>query len=260
MQTILDFHAHIYPDKIAGKAVGFLNSYYGVRCEGDGTMADLKAAAEAAGVRYLLVHSAATKPEQVESVNNFIASQLSGTVLGFGTMHPGYPHIRAEMERLRSLGLRGLKLHPDFQNFYVDSPEMDEVYAAAEELRLPVLLHAGDRKTELSSPERIVNVVERFPGLTVIAAHLGGFAQWDLARRTLIGKNVYIDTSSSLWFIPPEQAVETIRAHGTDRVLFGTDYPLRKATEEIAKFESLGLTEEEKRKIYFENAQRLLGL
>ena len=259
MTSIFDFHTHAYPEKVAEKAVAFLNSYYRVTCQGDGTMADLLRSEDEAGVGYLLVHAVATKPSQVEDVNTWIAAHLSDRVFGFGTIHPLYSGIEAELKRIARLGLRGLKLHPDFQGYYVNDPSMDIVYSNIED-KMPVLFHAGDETSDFSSPRRIADVVARYPKLTVIAAHLGGYSEWDEAEKYLIGKNLYIDTSSALWAIPREKAVRLIRKHGVEKVLFGTDYPLTHHKEELARFEALGLTETEKRLILFENAKRLLKL
>ena len=259
MRPILDFHTHAYPEEIAGKAVRFLNSYYKVECAGDGTIDDLKASAKEAGVGWLLIHAVATKPSQVENVNTWIAAHTSKNVIGFGSLHPYYKKIGQEIERIESLGLRGIKLHPDFQGYYVDSPEMEKIYSLIEG-KLPVLIHTGDRKYDFSSPRRIANVLHRHPGLTVIAAHLGGFCQWEQSMKYLIGKNLYIDTSSSACYMEPERALSMIRAHGVDKVLFGTDYPLRRHSDELKTIEGLGLTEAEKSLIYFENAKKLLRL
>lgn len=257
---ILDFHTHAYPEKVADKAVAFLNQYYGVDCQGDGTIGDLLASAGEAGVTHLLVHAVATKPSQVENVNDWIAAHIGGRVYGFGTVHPDYEDVGREIRRIASLGLKGLKLHPDFQQFVVDDPSLDKVYEAARAAHLPVLFHAGDKNTDYSSPSRIANVVSRFPDLTVIAAHLGGYSEWSEAERWLIGKNLYIDTSSSIWAIGPQKAAALIRKHGVRRVLFGTDYPLTRHKEELGRFMSLGLTEEENRLILFDNAKRLLKI
>ncbi|HEX3025961.1 MAG TPA: amidohydrolase family protein [Clostridia bacterium] len=260
MQKIFDIHTHAYPEKVAEKAVDFLNQYYPVQCKGDGTIGDLAASAREGGVDYLLVHAVATKPNQVENINDWISEQLTDRIFGFGTIHPHYENdIVGEINRIRSLGLRGIKLHPDFQGFFVDDPATDPIFRTAQGV-LPVLIHAGDINSEFSSPSRIARVLEKYPGLTVIAAHLGGYSEWDEAEKNLIGKKVYIDTSSSLWALPPERSVNMIRAHGVDRVLFGTDYPLTRHREELERFYALGLTEEENRKILFENASRLLNL
>lgn len=259
MQKIFDFHTHAYPEAVAGKSVDFLNNYYKVDCQGDGTIENLMEFAAEGGVDYLLVHAVATKAKQVENVNTWIAEHTSDTVFGFGTIHPEYENIVDELSRVRSLGLLGLKLHPDFQGYFVDDSSMDIVYSTIEGI-MPVLIHAGDQNCEFSSPKRLANVLNRYLKLTVIAAHLGGYSRWDEAEHYIIGRNCYIDTSSSLWALPPEKAVDIIRRHGVDRVLFGTDYPLVRHTEELKRFYTLGLTEEENSKILFENAKRLLKL
>lgn len=259
MANIIDFHTHAYPKKVAGKAVEFLNQYYRVECQGTGTMEDLRASARDAGVDYLVVHAVATKPSQVENVNTWIAGHTSAHVIGFGTIHPDYPKIPQELARIRSLGLRGIKLHPDFQEYNANDPSMDVVYANIQG-ELPVLIHTGDETSDYSSPRRVADILDRFPRLTVIAAHLGGYSAWDEAEQYLIGRRLYIDTSSSLWALPPEKAVHMIRRHGVRRVLFGTDYPLTHHREELERFMALDLTGEEKRLILFENAKRLLNL
>jgi predicted TIM-barrel fold metal-dependent hydrolase len=259
MQKIFDFHTHAYPEAVAYKSVDFLNDYYKVNCLGDGTIGNLLKSASEGGVDYLLVHAVATKARQVENVNNWIAEHTSDKVFGFGTIHPEYENIVDELGRIHSLGLLGLKLHPDFQGYFVDDSSMDIVYSTIEG-KMPVLVHAGDENCEFSSPKRLANVLDSYPNLTVIAAHLGGYSRWDDAERYIIGRECYIDTSSSLWAIPPEKAADIIRRHGVDRVLFGTDYPLAKHKDELERFYALGLTEEENSKILFENAKRLLKL
>ena len=259
MRRIFDFHTHAYPEKVASKSVDFLNQYYKITCQGDGTMDDLLRSAQDGGVSDLLVHAVATKPRQVENVNSWIAEHIKEHVYGFGTIHPGYEQIEQELLRIRSLGLLGLKLHPDFQGYFVDDPSMDIVYASIAG-KMPVLVHSGDEASEFSSPKRLAHVIDRYPKLTVIAAHLGGYSQWAEAEQYIIGRDCYIDTSSSLWAIPPEKAMALIRRHGVDKVLFGTDYPLVHHREEVARFMALGLTDEEMDKILFENARRLLAL
>lgn len=259
MQKILDIHTHAYPEKVASKAVDFLNNYYHIDCQGNGTIGDLKKSAAEAGVSHILVHAVATRPDQVENVNTWIGAHIGGNILGFGTIHPQYDHIEEELKRIRSLGLRGLKLHPDFQGFFVDDSSMDRIYSAIEGV-MPVLIHAGDKTTDFSSPYRIANVLKKFPKLTIIAAHLGGYSEWMESEKCLIGKNIYIDTSSSIPFIGKDKALQMIKSHGVDKVLFGTDYPLTRHKEELERFLSLDLTPEEQRKIFFDNASKLLHI
>jgi predicted TIM-barrel fold metal-dependent hydrolase len=258
-QHIMDFHTHGFSNELAPKVTKQLAEYYGLKVNGDGTLDNLIANGATCGVDYLLIFATATKAKQVISVNNWVASKITDRILGFGTLHIDFDDIENEIERIISLGLRGLKFHPDFQNFAINDPKMDRIFAAVEG-RLPVLIHTGDVKSDLSHPRRIADILRRFPKLTVISAHLGGYSQWDAAREHLIGKNLYIDTSSALMLMPREKAVEIIRAHGTDKVLFGSDYPIMLPSEELKLFYSLGLTERENRDILFNNANRLLNI
>lgn len=259
MSGIIDFHAHAFPEPIARKAVDHIGSHYELNMAGNGTLSDLTASAERSGVRYVVFHSTATKPSQVRSVNDWIIQHAGGMLIGFGTIHPGFENPEAEIDRVIEAGLKGIKLHPDFQGFDADCPEMDRIYRHIGS-RVPILMHAGDRKLDHASPARIAHVLEKFPELRLVAAHLGGFEQWDEAETFLIGKNLWIDTSSALPYMAPQRALELIRKHGTDRVLFGTDYPITYHDKELALFNRLGLSEKEKDAILYQNAARLLGL
>ncbi|HNW93333.1 MAG TPA: amidohydrolase family protein [bacterium] len=255
---IIDCHAHGFPDKIAEKAVVQLEDHYGMKFRNPGTLAGLLASADAAGVSRLLVHTAVTKPSQTIVNNDWAASIQSDRVLPFGSMHPGFADIRGEFRRIRRFGLRGIKLHPDFQQFNLDDPAAFPIYDACGD-DLLLMIHVGDAKFEYSSPTRMARVLDRFPRLKVILAHLGGWQRWDEARTTLYGRPVYIDTSVALAYMPPERAVELIRAHGADHVLFGSDYPYTTHREELARVAALGLTDAEQRMILGGNAARMLG-
>lgn len=261
MQKIIDFHTHIFPDKIAEAATENICKFYGLErnIAELGTLDDLKENAKAAGVDYIVVNSTATKTEQVGAINSWIASVTTDKIFGLGTLHPDYPHIEEETERIVALGLKGIKLHPDFQTFDIDDTKLDRIYDAAQGV-LPILIHAGDNRFGYSSPFRIANVLKKFPRLDMVAAHLGGWSEWDEAKEHLWGKRLWFDTSSSLWFMPPEKAVEIIRGHGADKIFFGTDYPIAKQKDELERFEKLGLTQNETEDILFNNANIFLNL
>lgn len=259
MQKIIDCHTHVFPENIAAKAVAQIGNHYGITMHGTGLMEDLIKSADQNSINQVVIHATATRPHQVVSVNQWIAQQTSERVIGFGTLHPDFQNIEAEFERIIESGLKGIKLHPDFQGFYADDPKMDRIYKAIGN-KLPILMHAGDENQDHSSPVRIARVLERFPDLTVIAAHLGGHRKWQEATENLIGKNLYIDTSSALWFMEPDEALTLIRSHGTKRVLFGTDYPIVYHHMELELFHKLGLTQEEKADILYNNAASLLGI
>lgn len=258
---IIDIHAHIFPDKVAQKAVGSIGDFYGVSMKGKGTVGDLLESGQKIGVSKYVVHSSATTVEQVRSINDYISGVQSSCInmIGFGTLHPGLEDAANEVDRMLSLGLHGVKLHPDFQGFNIDDGSMLPIYKALEG-KLPVLFHMGDQHSTASSPLRLVKIIDRFPGLVVIAAHFGGYSMWDEAAEYLIGRNVYMDTSSSLYFLTPERAADMIRKHGAHKMLFGSDYPMWEHEEEYKRFMRLDLSEEERRTVLGANAKKLLHI
>ncbi len=257
---VFDMHVHVFPDSIALKAASNTGKYYGVPMHADGTWnAFQKNLAAEPRIEKCLIHSTATKAAQVEHVNDFVASLASDTLYGFGSMHADYPDIEKEIDRMIALGLRGIKLHTDFQGFAADDEKAFRIYAYAEG-RLPVLFHVGDTKSDLSSPRRIRHIHDTFPGLTIIAAHMGGYSVWDESEAYLVGQNIYFDTSSCLEWMDKEQAVRMIQKHGADKCLFGTDFPMHNPSACIQNVLNLGLSEAENKKIFWENAHTLLRL
>ncbi len=261
---IIDAHAHIFPDKIAAKAVAGIGNFYdSLQMHLDGTAETLVKQGEAAGIGKFLVQSVATVPEQVKSINDFISEQVKkypDKFIGFAAMHPDFEDVRAELDRAVSLGLKGIKLHPDFQRFNIDDEKAFEIYEAAEEMGFPILMHMGDNRTEFSKPKRLIKIIEKFPRIKIIGAHFGGWSEWDSAADILKGTGVWTDCSSSLYAMSPEHARSLIDAYGTDRVLFGTDYPMWTASEELERFGRIPLTEREREMILHENAEKLLSV
>lgn len=256
---IIDTHAHIFPDKIAERAVDSIGNYYGIRMRRSGTVEGLLESGRSIGVSKYVVHSSATNVEQVKAINDYVFSVQSAhpELVGFATLHPDLEDIDQEVERIITMGLHGVKLHPEFQHFSIDDEKMMPLYKAIEG-KLPTLVHMGDQNRDTSSPVRLARVLDRFPELVVIAAHFGGYSMWDLSSDYLIGRNLYMDTCSSLPFLDHDRAVLMIRKHGVNKMLFGTDYPMWDHAEELDRFMQLELTEEERRAILHDNAYRLL--
>lgn len=266
---IIDAHAHIFPDKIAQKASAGISAFYeGMTMDSGGTWVSFCKKGNEAGVDRFIVQSVATVPEQVTAINDYISEcveKYPDKLIGFGAMHPDFPDIQKETERLISLGLRGIKLHSDFQNFAIDDEKAFPIYEAAEG-RLPILFHCGDPRSDRSSPERLMKVVKRFPKLTVIGAHFAGWSMWDRSAelfadylRSSDNKRVYTDCSSSFYAMSPEHAADLIRKFGADRVMWGTDYPMWNAKEELARFDKLPLTDRERELVLGKTALKLLG-
>lgn len=265
MTKLIDAHAHIFPEKIAGKASAAIGDFYENfhPMEGDGTLEELTRLGAQAGVTHYIVFSAATTPHQVQSINDFIAAKAKAQpelLTGLGTLHPDMENPEAEVERIISLGLKGIKLHPDFQKFAVDSPEAMRMYACLEG-RLPVLFHAGDFRYQYSSPHRIAAVSDAFPDLQIIAAHFGGWSQWREAIEWIVPrKGIYVDTCSALYSMEDKQAMQIIEMYGEDRILFGTDYPMWSYHGEFERLKALPLSDETREKIYWKNAARLFKI
>lgn len=259
---IIDVHAHIFPEAIAEKAVKAISMfYYSSPMSGNGTVSDLINSGSKINVYKYVVHSTATKPQQVTAINDFISSVQSQNdcIIGFGTLHPDMSDVNAEVERMASLGLKGIKLHPDFQNFNIDQDNMLPIYKAIEG-RFPLIMHMGDENRTTSHPQKLAKILEMFPKMVVIAAHFGGFMRWNESIEYLVGKNVYFDTSSTFWKLDKKTIVEMIRKHGVEKILFGSDYPMWGHKDELERFKELGLSEEEEKLILWENASKLLNI
>ncbi|MBR1833371.1 MAG: amidohydrolase family protein [Ruminiclostridium sp.] len=262
---IFDAHVHIYPDKIAEKASHHVGEFYGIQMAFDGRIATMTESWKKSGVERCLVHSVATTHDQVPKINDFIHASVEasgGMFVGFCTLHPSMSakEIEAEVDRIISLGLMGVKLHPDCQKFRVDEPAAMQMYEIIDN-RVPILIHAGDRRYDYSNQDRIKSAAKRFPRQRIIAAHLGGYSVWEKAVPVLAGtENLWVDESSSLAFITPEQAKEYILAYGEDRVFFGTDYPMWSVSEELERFDRIDLTDSQREKILWENINNFLSL
>ena len=257
---IIDAHTHIYPDKIAEKASHSIADFYSIKVKHDGTVGKLLELEDEAGVSQCVVHSVATTPAQVSSINSFIARTVGehpDRFYGFATLHPDDDQIEEQIENAINLGLCGIKLHPDFQRFYIDGPRAIKMFEAIDG-RLPVLIHAGDYRTEFSKPARILNISRRFPKLDIIAAHMGGWSEWNESIRALADSRVYVDTSSCQGFLEPEKMRELIEAFDINKILFGTDYPMWTPADEISLLEKI-LKEDEREKIYHGNFETLIG-
>jgi predicted TIM-barrel fold metal-dependent hydrolase len=263
MFPIIDCHCHIYPSKIAEKAVMGIGNFYHIDMVYDGKLETLLKENKKGGITHSLIFSVATKPSQTQSINEFIASTVAQDptrLTGLGTLHPDSSDIKGDIDHLVDLGLRGVKLHPDFQGVKIDDDRCMKIYELCQG-RLPVLFHTGDKRYNFSNPDNVLPVLKAFPNLTVIGAHFGGYSVWEEAERKLEGiKNFYVDCSSAMAFLSVEKTRELVRGFGADHVVFGTDFPMWNIPTEVARFEALGLTDEEKQKIYYKNACSLFKI
>ena len=256
---IVDFHAHIFPDAIAQKASDSIARFYDMPTRHDGTLSTLLAIGAEAGVTRYVVHSVATSPSQTESINGFIAGicREHPEVSGFATIHPDQPDKAGEIERALGLGLKGVKIHSDMQRVALDDPRLFEIYELIQG-RAPLLAHTGDHRFDFSNPSRLLKVLDAFPRLTLIGAHFGGWSVWREAAEALRGRDLYVDCSSSMYALTPDETRALVRNYGAERVLFGSDYPMWSPGSELERLRAAGLKDSEMELILYKNAQRLL--
>ncbi|HNX13630.1 MAG TPA: amidohydrolase family protein [Oscillospiraceae bacterium] len=263
MLPIFDSHCHVYPDKIASRAAQSIAEFYDMPVRFDGTASTLLQEGTRAGITHYLIHSVSVMPAQVRSINEFIAAQVNehpGVITGFGTLHPDSKDLDGDLQHLLSLGLKGVKIHPDFQKFAADSAKAVNLCRKLIG-KLPVLVHAGDTRFHYSHPQQILNLKKKLPDLTVIAAHFGGWSCWDDAEKELPGlPNFYVDCSSSLYALSPEKAKHLFEVFGPEKVLFGTDYPMWSPSSEMELFSRVGLSPREQRRVLYENAAELFPI
>lgn len=263
-RQIIDFHAHVFPEKIASRAIASISAFYDQPMESEGgTVSDLLAVNDSAGITFSVVFSTATRIEQVESINQFMAEcQKHPALIAFGSLHPAMTaaDIAGALRQIITDRLGGIKMHPDFQQFNADDPFMMEVCRQLQG-RLPLLLHAGDPRYDFSHPRRIRRLAEKHPETTIVAAHFGGWNRWHEAVRELAHlPNILVDTSSSLELMTTEQALDLIKAFGVQRVLFGSDYPMWRPADEVARLHRLGLAPQDEAAILWGNSASLLSV
>ena len=259
--TIMDCHTHIYPDKIAAKAVKSIGDFYDIPMDRDGTVDTLLRQAREVGISRCLALAVSVDARHVEHINDFLIAAVQAhpkELMGFATLHADMENPGREVERVLKAGMKGIKLHPDMQHFSLADEKTDRLFAACEGV-CPMMFHTGDRRYHNSNPSLIPPILDRHPRLQLICAHFGGYSEWDEAVQCLRDTNVFVDTSSSFFSLTPERARELIGLYGEDRVLFGTDFPMWDAQPEIDFLMNLGLPDAALRKIFSENLMKLLG-
>lgn len=256
---ICDIHAHIFPDKIAEKASVAIGEFYRTPHMELATLDHLMEEEAKAGVSMFAASSSATCAAQVGHINDFIARSVAehDNIIGFGSLFPTMEDWEPELERMVDMGIRGIKIHPDFQKVDLDHPKAVDMYRAIAKAGLPVLFHIGDDRYDYSSPERLGNLIRQVPDLIAIAAHFGGWQTWDQSCDQHFPENVFYDTSSSLMFLGKERALDYLERMGPERFLFGTDFPMWTPESELERFLNLGLDETTRDRILYQNFEAL---
>ncbi len=263
---VIDFHTHAFPDRIAKRAVeGLSFASGGMVPQTDGTLLGLKTEMDADGVDISVVLGIATNPAQQKNLNDFAAEiNKQECFVGFGSIHPDAEDALCELERIKALGLKGVKLHPEYQKFFADDERMKPIYKKISQLGLITVFHAGHdigfNEPFHCMPKNLENALKWFDS-PVIAAHWGGSGCAKEVVKHLCGKeNLWFDVSFGYGTMPKMFAQEIVDEQTPDRLLFGSDMPWHRPKWEVRLLESLDISREDKEKIYYKNAIKLLGI
>ena len=260
---LIDFHTHCFPDALAHRALETLAyNCGGVEPICDGTLSGLRESMRRDGVDVSVVLNIATNARQQHKVNDFARETCAPDIVGFGSVFPDAEDALDEIDRIADMGLQGIKLHPEFQNFFVDDPKMKPLYRKISRRGLILTFHSGKDDGYPSpvhcTPERLARALQ-WLDTPVVAAHWGARGMEDEVLEHLCGRDVYLDTAYSYGAAVKPMLIKILEKHGTDKVLFATDSPWQSARNQLRQVDTLGLTPQEREKLLFRNALRLLG-
>lgn len=271
---IIDAHTHVYPEKIVEKAMAKLEANSGTKARSDGRKSGLLNNMKAAGIDASVLLPVATSPKQVDAINeeagetNAIAGETG--LFSFGGIHPDTENYKEVLKRIKALGLRGLKIHPDYQETFFNDIRYKRMIEEASSLGLYVMVHAG---VDIGlpdpvhcRPDHVLEVIKETGTDKLILAHMGGWRLWEEVTEKLAGEKIFFDTAFSLDNIPvagmlsKEQFVRMVRKHGAEKILFGTDSPWSDGASDVEWIRQTSLTENEKNMIFSENIKKILAV
>ena len=268
-RKIIDFHTHAFPDALADKAMVQLHSELHCELYGqaefssflDGRIGSLLASMDKAGIETSVLCCIATRPKQFEQILLWCKEIRSNRIIPFPSVHPDDPEAVEKIMRIAQEGFKGVKFHPYYQQFDIDSPKMNLIYEVLTTHNLITVMHTGFdiafERFDRAGPKRILNVINRFPGLKFITTHMGAWYDWDEVERLLLGKPVYMEVSVSRQLLG-DRFRKMLLNHPQDYILFGTDSPWSDQSSEIQAIEQLNLPETIKAKLFYENARKLI--
>jgi uncharacterized protein len=257
--VIVDCHMHVWPDAIAKRALAQPSG--DLERIGDGTQAGALAALDAGGIDRGVLFGIGNTADRVEAANRFVGSLQGERFIGFGSIHPGLP-VEENIEGLRRHGLPGTKIHPLFQGFALDDPGLYEILDALQQTGIAAIIHVGHggSGSERCTPQMLVDLIDRFPRLKLIACHFGGYRMLDVVEELILGRPVYVDTSwpPGIGSVDPARVRRMIERHGADRVIYGSDWPMAEPAADVAAIRALGLSDADTDAVLGGNLLRIL--
>ena len=268
LDMLIDFHTHMFPPEIAGRALGGIiertKAIYGIDQETsfDGTLAGLRASMKDTGTDLSVVLPIATKPTQYRTINKYALEAQGGGIISFASLHPYQNNVNETLAEIVSAGFKGIKLHPDYQQVFADDERFIALVKRACGLGLYTVIHSGEdlgmRPPFHCTVGRLKRLLDRVDESLIIAAHMGGFNMWDEVLDKIVHTSAYFDTAVVSRYIDIDTYRRIIEEHGADRILFGSDAPWEDPRETYAFLMSAGLSEEENELITHKNAERIL--
>lgn len=274
---IIDFHTHVYPDKIAERTIAALEGAADVKAQTDGTLRALLNSMAEGGIDKSVILPVNTRKGQFESITRFAKAINDNydNLISFGGIHPDDDDVHDKLQYLKDNGFKGIKLHPDYTETFIDDERYINIITEACRLGLLVITHAGKDPayTTIHCPPDIgrymldrVHEMTSFTEPFFIFAHLGGNRLLGDVEKYLVGQNCYIDISCSFADMghfcdnTDDDIVRVIKNHGADKILFATDSPWNGQKEYVKRFTELpGLSDTEKEMILGRNAEALLN-
>lgn len=261
---IIDFHTHVFPEKIAEKTIEKLSFVSGgLIPQTNGTLESLKALMAKDEIDKSIVLAIATNEKQQTNVNDYIKSCEGDDIIPFGSVYPHAENALEELERIKGMGIKGVKLHPEYQQFFVDDEKMKPIYKKISELGLIVIFHAGVDfgypAPYHATPERL-RTAAKWLESPMICAHWGSAGMGEDVLKYLCDVPVFFDTAFGYGTMPKATALQILEKKGVDKMLFGSDAPWHAPSWDIRMIKTLELTPQEEEQIFSGNAIKLLNL
>lgn len=273
---IIDVHTHTFPDHIAGRAIPSMeqdilrSQGFRVKAPGKGTFDDLSESSIATGIDLSIVLPVATNTRQPEKINRLsveLNKKAEEThVFSLGAIHPDCENYKEILDEIVAMDLKGIKLHPDYQQTDFDDERYLRIIDYAANKGLVIVTHAGEDvglpETVHCTPDKVLEVLKHIQPEKLVLAHMGGWRCWDEVEEKIIGLPVYFDTAVCMSkdipvHLKKEQFVRMTRNHGVDKVMFGTDLPWYAQEVALNDIRNTGLADEELKLVLGENAMRL---
>jgi len=264
-ERIIDFHTHAFSDALAPRAMKkLLEEAPDVKAYLDGTVSSLLASMDECGIERSVICCIATRPVQFAGILKWCEQIQNDRLTALPSVHPAAEDVSEQIRQIKAGGFKGIKMHPYYQDFYMDEERMFPIYESAGREGLMLVMHTGYdiafEHIRRADPQRILNVKRKFPELKLITTHLGAWQQWDEVEQLLIGQEIYMEISFSLEYIEREQARRMILGHPDGYVLFGTDSPWTQQKQTLFLLKELEIPAKKLKEILSDNALKLLDV